>query len=107
MVAVELPEFTCTVEGAETQSAAGHELVCRRVAPNNTRDAPMPPVLIAHGIKNRTANCKLSAELYEHLWAIGREVKLVLTKDADHGGPYFWIPQTIDRFQRFIRHCVA
>lgn len=111
--------YPTTVDGGMPTSPEGmlmggvnlreHPELCRAASavPNITAETPLPPMLIAHGTKDRTVNCELSAELFEHLRATGHDAELVLVKGADHGGPDFWIPAMIDRYEAFIRKCVA
>lgn len=60
-------------------------------AANITADTPppLPPTLVAHGTKNRTVKCELSAECFEHLHTTGYDAELILAKDADHGDSDF------------------
>lgn len=110
--------YPSTVDGGQPTSPEGmlmggvnlheHPELCQAASavPNITAETSLPPMLIAHGTKDRTVNCELSAELFEHLRATGHDAELVLVKGADHGGPDFWIPEMIDRYEAFIRRCV-
>lgn len=72
-----------------------------------TPDLDLPPVLIAHGTKDRTASTQLSVDLYEHLRSVGIYTELYLLEGADHGGPDFFSPSMIDRYDAFIQRCFA
>lgn len=67
----------------------------------------LPPVLIAHGTKDRTVSCELSIELYERLRALGLDAELVLLRGADHGGPEFFSEAMVDAYERFVGRCCA
>ena len=68
-----------------------HPELCRAGsdAANITADTPLPPTLVAHGTKNHTVECELSAERFEHLHTTGYDAELMLAKDADHRGSGF------------------
>lgn len=70
-------------------------------------ETSLPPFLIIHGTKDRTVSPYLSVELYEHLQKTGHEAELVLLEEADHGGPEFFIPELVDRYEEFIRRVTA
>ncbi|MBQ9315507.1 MAG: alpha/beta hydrolase [Atopobiaceae bacterium] len=61
------------------------------------------PVLIMHGTKDRTVNTKCSVYLHQRLVETGHESHLYLLRGADHGGPEFWAPQTLDIVEAFLR----
>lgn len=69
-------------------------------------EAPMPPVLIVHGTKDRMVNCEVSTDFYNLLRAQGRKAELVLIKGGDHGGSEFYVPEAIDVYEDFVRRCV-
>lgn len=72
-----------------------------------TADTAMPPVLLVHGTKDRTANPRLSAGLYKTLRSTGHACDLVMLDGADHGGPEFYTPRMLDIYQRFIESCCS
>lgn len=72
-----------------------------------TAELAFPPVLIAHGTKDRTVSTRLSVELYEHLRALGKDAELYLLEGADHGGPEFFTESMCDVYDRFMRRCFA
>lgn len=69
---------------------------------NITSTTQIPPTLIIHGTKDRTVNPAVSADLYEHMKACGKEVSLYMIRGADHGGPEFWTDEVLDIIQDFL-----
>lgn len=65
-----------------------------------------PPMLILHGTKDKTVFCQESVNLYKAVNEAGREVKLVLVKKADHGGPAFWSDAALNIYDDFIQKCL-
>lgn len=80
--------------------AAREALTIRTNVTEHTRLAPM---LIMHGTKDRTVNCRCSVELFRHLVATGHEARLHLLRGADHGGPEFWTDQATSIVDDFCR----
>ena len=72
-----------------------------------TPELELPPVLIAHGTKDRTVSAQLSVDLYEKLRACGKDAELYLLEGADHGGPEFFAPQMINIYDAFVQRCTA
>ncbi|MGN0313562.1 MAG: alpha/beta hydrolase fold domain-containing protein [Fusicatenibacter sp.] len=67
----------------------------------------IPPILIAHGTKDKMVFCQESVDLYRALKEAGKEVQLYLLRGADHGGPAFWTDVMLDRYEQFIRTCCS
>lgn len=72
-----------------------------------TPDLDLPPLLIAHGTKDRTVSPQLSVDLYERARACGKEAYLYLLEGADHGGPEFFSPAMCEIYDAFCRHCLG
>ena len=70
-------------------------------------ETPLPPVLIAHGTKDRMVSCEVSIDFYRHLRATGHDAELVLLEGADHGGSEFFADPVVSAYERFIRRCVG
>lgn len=83
------------------EDAAARETLTVRC--NIDASSEYPPILIAHGTKDRTVNARCSVELYEHLRRTGHDATLYLLRDADHGGPEFWSPQMLAIVDAFVR----
>ncbi len=77
------------------------------VEENITAETQIAPVLIFHGTKDRTVNCKESVLLFNALRAAGKPVDFYLIQGADHGGAEFWTEQMLDIVEAFIRRCVG
>jgi len=56
-----------------------------------------------HGTKDRTVNARCSVYLHKRLVETGHESTLYLLRGADHGGPEFWTPQTLDIVDEFLK----
>lgn len=54
-------------------------------------DGDIPPILIAHGTKDRLVAFKQSVKLYQALLDKNKEVVFYRMKGADHGGPMFFV----------------
>ena len=52
--------------------------------------APLPPLLILHGSKDRLVPFHQSLLLYEAMRKAGQDAALYRVEGADHGGPAFW-----------------
>ena len=72
-----------------------------------TPELDIPPVLIAHGTKDRKVNTRMSVELFEKLRTCGKDTELYLVQGADHGIAEFYTDRMIDIYERFIRRCLA
>lgn len=72
-----------------------------------TPELDLPPVLIAHGTKDRKVNTRMSVELFEKLRACGKDAELYLVQGADHGIAEFYTDRMIDIYDRFVRRCLA
>lgn len=70
-----------------------------------TADTVMAPLLIIHGSKDRTVNPAVSADLYEHMKACGKDVEFYIIDGADHGGEEFWSDAALDVVETFLRRC--
>ncbi|MDO4891357.1 MAG: alpha/beta hydrolase, partial [Coriobacteriaceae bacterium] len=66
-------------------------------------DTKIAPVLIMHGTKDRTVNTRCSVYLHQRLVETGHDSTLYLLRGADHGGPEFWTPETLDIVDGFVR----
>ena len=67
------------------------------------RDRPPPPILIAHGSKDRSVPFQQSVLVYETLRDAGHPVELVKVTGAGHGGPTFWTAGLLDLVDDFFR----
>lgn len=72
-----------------------------------TPDLELPPILIAHGTKDRTVSTQLSVDLYRRLLDCGDDAELYLLEGADHGGPEFFSKAMIDRYDAFAQRCFS
>ena len=68
---------------------------------------PLPPVLILHGTKDRLVPFHQSLLLYEALRKAGKSATLYRLEGADHGGPAFWAPKTLDVVCGFLSRHLA
>lgn len=83
--------------------AAAPDLV-RRADPRTyvSADRPLPPILIAHGSKDRLVPFQQSVVMYEALRAAGQPVTLVRVRGAAHGGTTLWTPELLDLVDEFL-----
>lgn len=82
----------------------------RRVATAScyiTPELDIPPMLIAHGTKDRKVNTEVSVDLYRRLRECGKDVELYLVRGADHGVAEFYTERMVDIYDAFIRRCLA
>jgi fermentation-respiration switch protein FrsA (DUF1100 family) len=89
--------------GAETLAAVP-DLV-RRADPRTyvSPDRPVPPILIAHGSKDRLVPFQQSVLIYDALHEARLPVELVQVKGAGHGGPTFWTAELMDLVHNFLQ----
>lgn len=73
---------------------------------NITEETKLPPVLNLHGTKDRIVNPSCSVAVHEQLKKTNHESYLYLLQGADHGGPEFFAPQTLDVIVPFIHKCI-
>ena len=66
-------------------------------------DGDIPPILIAHGTKDRLVAFKQSVKLYQALLDKNKEVVFYRMKGADHGGPMFFCEEMLDEVVKFIK----
>lgn len=79
----------------------------RRADPRSylAADRRLPPILIAHGTKDRLVPFAQSVLFYEALRAIGQPVEMVKVRGAAHGGVTFWTDELMDIVADFLaRH---
>jgi acetyl esterase/lipase len=68
-------------------------------------ERPLPPILLAHGTKDRLVPFGQSILIYEALRAAGQPVEMVKVRGAAHGGPSFWTEELLDLVDEFLaRH---
>lgn len=77
--------------------------IARQTNPMNYLDGDIPPILIAHGTKDRLVAFKQSVKLYKTLKEKNKEVVFYRMKGADHGGPMFFCEEMLDEVVKFIR----
>ena len=84
----------------ENPEKAAPTVVMHYVGPD-----PLPPLLILHGTKDRLVPFYQSILLYEEMRKWGKDVTFYRIQGADHGGPAFWAPKTLDVVCGFLaRH---
>jgi acetyl esterase/lipase len=69
--------------------------------------APLPPLLILHGSKDRLVPFNQSLLLYEAMRRAGQDVTLYRVEGADHGGPAFWAENTLSIVCGFLAQNLA
>lgn len=67
---------------------------------------PLPPLLILHGTKDRLVPFHQSVLLYEAMREKGKDATFYRVEGADHGGPAFWAPKTLDVVCGFLARCL-
>ena len=92
-----------------TQTLAAVPDLVRRADPRSyvRRDRPVPPILIAHGSKDRLVPFQQSVLIYDALREAGQPVELVQVKGAGHGGPTFWTAELMDLVHEFLQRHLA
>lgn len=63
----------------------------------------IPPILVAHGTKDRLVAFKQSVKLYKALKENNKDVLFYRMKGADHGGPMFFCESMLDEVVQFIK----
>ena len=66
----------------------------------------LPPLLILHGTKDRLVPFHQSVLLYEAMREKGKDATFYRVEGADHGGPAFWAPKTLDVVCGFLARCL-
>ena len=66
-----------------------------------------PPMLIAHGTKDKTVFCQESVNLYNACKEANKDVQFVFVRHSDHGGPAFYKEEMFDIYEEFFRHCLG
>ena len=84
-----------------------HLDIARQTSPMTYLDGDIPPILIAHGTKDRLVAFKQSVKLYKALKDKNKEVIFYRMKGADHGGPMFFCEEMLDEVIKFIKKSVA
>lgn len=81
--------------------------IARQTNPMNYLDGDIPPILIAHGTKDRLVAFKQSVKLYKTLKEKNKEVIFYRMKGADHGGPMFFCEEMLDEVIKFIKKNIS
>lgn len=81
--------------------------IARQTNPMNYLDGDIPPILIAHGTKDRLVAFKQSVKLYKTLKEKNKEVIFYRMKGADHGGPMFFCEEMLDEVIKFIKKSIS
>lgn len=79
--------------------------LARKASPNYyvKKDMPIPPVLLAAGMKDRVVPF-VQTDLMAHCLADnGKVFEYYALKDADHGSWQFWTPLMLDKIETFVR----
>ena len=84
-----------------------HLDIARQTSPMTYLDGDIPPILIAHGTKDRLVAFKQSVKLYKALKDKNKEVIFYRMKGADHGGPMFFCEEMLDEVIKFIKKSIA
>ena len=84
-----------------------HLDIARQTNPMTYLDGDIPPILIAHGTKDRLVAFKQSVKLYKALKDKNKEVIFYRMKGADHGGPMFFCEEMLDEVIKFIKKSIA
>lgn len=80
-----------------------HLDIARKTNPLSYIDGQIPPILIAHGTKDRLVAFKQSVKLYKALKENNKEVVFYRMKGADHGGPMFFCEEMLDEVDCFLK----
>lgn len=80
-----------------------HLDIARQTNPMTYLDGDIPPILIAHGTKDRLVAFKQSVNLYKALKEKNKDVIFYRMKGADHGGPMFFCEEMLDEVIKFIK----
>lgn len=84
-----------------------HLDIARQTSPMTYLDGDIPPILIAHGTKDRLVAFKQGVKLYKALKDKNKEVIFYRMKGADHGGPMFFCEEMLDEVIKFIKKSIA
>lgn len=68
-----------------------------------SQDKKIPPILIAHGNKDRLVPFGQSVMMFDALKKNKKEAEMYKINGADHGGEPFWSAQTLDIVDKFIK----
>lgn len=104
-----MPDYTDDVPSA-TEVACTRDEVGLVYTPNVVYASPcghdLTPMLLLHGTKDKTVFCQESVNLYQSLWAAGKDAELVLLRGAEHGDTAFWREDLIERYDTFLKRCL-
>ena len=81
--------------------------IARQTNPMTYLDGDIPPILIAHGTKDRLVAFKQSVNLYKALKEKNKDVIFYRMKGADHGGPMFFCEEMLDEVIKFIKKSIS
>ncbi len=84
-----------------------HLDIARQTNPMTYLDGDIPPILIAHGTKDRLVAFKQSVNLYKALKEKNKDVIFYRMKGADHGGPMFFCEEMLDEVIKFIKKSIS
>ena len=68
-----------------------------------SRDKPLPPILIAHGNKDRLVAFGQSVMMYDALKANDKHSVMYEVDNGDHGGAAFWSDEILNIVDEFIK----
>ena len=84
-----------------------HLDIARQTNPMAYLDGNIPPILIAHGTKDRLVAFKQSVKLYKALKDKNKDVVFYRMKGADHGGPMFFCEDMLEEVIKFIKKNIS
>ena len=84
-----------------------HLDIARQTNPMAYLDGNIPPILIAHGTKDRLVAFKQSVKLYKALKGKNKDVVFYRMKGADHGGPMFFCEDMLEEVIKFIKKNIS
>lgn len=73
---------------------------------NISAETQLPPVLMFHGTADGVVGTPVSVMLYRYLCSIGKDAKLYLVENGQHGGAEYWCDAVLDIVDAFIRRCI-
>lgn len=78
-----------------------------KILPYITKEANLPPTMIAHGNRDTTVDISQSEELYKALCEAGKDVEFYRITNAIHADPVFFEDDMMDLYESFIRRVTS
>lgn len=88
--------------GVDDMAAHPDKAAAASCGPYIAADRAIPPILIAHGLRDQVVSPEHSRRLERRLRACGKRCETVWGENAGHGGAFWWSEPMLDVMDRFM-----